>query len=137
MDNDGLKKIDLLRERMGIGYQEAAELLRLTEGSVVDALVLAEARQRKTGTTWEVRARDAAGKLREVLREGNITKVRISHKGREVLVFPVTAGVVGALIMPKLALAAAAVCLLGRCRIEVDREASESGGMMPEIPHGN
>ena len=66
VDNDGLKKIDLLRERMGIGYQEAAELLHLTEGSVVDALVLAEARQRKTGTTWEVRARDAAGKLREV-----------------------------------------------------------------------
>lgn len=129
---EDLKKIDLLRERMGIGYQEAVELLHLTEGSVVDALVLAEARQKKAETAWEVRARDVVEKIRELLREGNITKVKIIHKGRQVLVFPVTAGVVGAFLLPKLTLAAAAVCLLGKCRIEVEREAPESDSLMPE-----
>ena len=114
---EDLKKIDLLRERMGIGYQEAVELLHLTEGSVVDALVLAEARQKKAETAWEVRARDVVGKIRELLREGNV---------------PVTAGVVGALLLPKLTLAAAAVCLLGRCCIEVERESPEVDGSMPE-----
>jgi len=118
---EDLKKIDLLRERMGISYQEAVELLNLTEGSVVDALVLAEARQKKAETAWEGRAQNVLAKIRELVREGNVTKVKI-----------VTAGLIGALLLPKLTLAAAAVCLLGKCSIEVERQAPESDGLMPE-----
>ncbi|NLA58764.1 MAG: DUF4342 domain-containing protein [Firmicutes bacterium] len=54
------------------------------------------------------------------------------HNGRQVLVFPVTAGLIGALLLPKLTLAAAAVCLLGKCSIEVERQAPESDGLMLE-----
>ncbi|NLA58765.1 MAG: hypothetical protein GX855_07710 [Firmicutes bacterium] len=72
---EDLKKIDLLRERMGISYQEAVELLNLTEGSVVDALVLAEARQKKAETEWEDRAQNVLAKIQELVRKGNVTKV--------------------------------------------------------------
>lgn len=122
MGIDELGKIDLLRERMDLTYQEAAELLHLTEGSVVDALVLAEAKKKQEQSSWEVRGREVVAKVQELLREGNITKIRIMHKGKPVFVFPVTAGLAGVLIVPKLALLATSVCLLGRCRIEVERD---------------
>jgi hypothetical protein len=122
MGIDELSKIDLLRERMDLSYQEAVELLHLTEGSVVDALVLAEAKKKQAQCSWEVRGREVVAKIQELLREGNITKIRIMHEGKPVFVFPVTAGLVGVLVMPKLALLATSVCLLGRCRIEVERD---------------
>ncbi len=132
MSVDDLRKIDLLRERMRISYQEAAELLRLTEGSVVDALVLAEARQKKAESAWEARARGILEKTRALVREGNATKVKVIHKGRPVLVFPVTVGVAGAVLLPKVTLLAAALCLLGRCCIEVGRENPEPDGLVSE-----
>lgn len=122
---DELQKIDLLRERMDLSYQEAVELLHLAEGSVVDALVLAEARKQQEQRSWEVRGREVAGKIQEILREGTITKIRVMHDDKPIFVFPVTAGVAGVLIMPKLALLATSVCLLGRCRIEVERDCPE------------
>ncbi|NMB46304.1 MAG: DUF4342 domain-containing protein [Firmicutes bacterium] len=122
MSTDELQKIDLLRERMDLSYQEAAELLHVTEGSVVEALILAEARKNQEQTSWEVRGREVVAKIQEILREGNITKMRILHNDKPVFVFPVTAGVAGILLMPKLALLATSVCLLGRCRIEVERD---------------
>ena len=117
-----LEKIDLLRERMDLTYQEAVELLHLTEGSVVDALVLAEARKKQDQCSFEVRGREILNKIQGLLREGSTTKIRIVHDDKPVFVFPVTAGLAGVLIMPKLALLATSVCLLGRCRIEVERE---------------
>lgn len=123
-----LEKIDLLRERMDLTYQEAIELLHLTEGSVVDALVLAEARKKQDQNSFEVRGREVVDKIQELLREGSVTKIRIIHDGKPIFVFPVTAGLVGVLIMPKLALLATSICLLGRCRIEVERDSP------PETP---
>ena len=35
-----LEKIDLLRERTGVGYKEAKDALDRAEGSVVEALIL-------------------------------------------------------------------------------------------------
>ncbi|NLJ25286.1 MAG: DUF4342 domain-containing protein [Firmicutes bacterium] len=118
-----LEKIDLLRERMDLTYQEAVELLHLTEGSVVDALVLAETRKKQDQSSFEVRGREVLNKVQELLREGSVTKIRIIHDGKPVFVFPVTAGLAGVLIMPKLALLATSICLLGRCQIEVERDA--------------
>ena len=76
-------------------------------------------------TVWEsIRFEGEAivDKLRELIHEGNIRRIRIVHQGRTVAEFPVTAGVVGAVLAPAAAAIAAIVALLKDCTIQVERE---------------
>ncbi len=78
-----------------------------------------------TNTTWEsVKAEGEAllEKLKDIIREGNVRRVRISHQGRTVAEFPLTAGVVGVFLAPVAAAVAAVLALLKDCTIEVQRE---------------
>jgi hypothetical protein len=76
-------------------------------------------------TWWEsvkVEADAIADKLRELIHEGNVRRIRIVHQGRTVAEFPVTAGVVAVVLAPIAAAVAALVALLKDCTIEVERE---------------
>jgi len=58
--------------------------------------------------TWESVKADASTvveKLRSLVHEGNVRRVVVTHEGRTVAEFPLTAGVVGAVIAPVLAAA--------------------------------
>ncbi len=62
-------------------------------------------------------------KVRELIAEGNIRKITISDKsGKELMSFPLTFGVVGALLVPVLAAIGAVAALIGECSITVERE---------------
>jgi len=76
-------------------------------------------------TCWEsVKAESGAilDKLKELLREGNIRRVRVRQGERTIAEFPLTAGVVGALLAPALAGIGAVVALANDCSIDVERE---------------
>lgn len=76
-------------------------------------------------TCWEsVKAEGSAviDKLRDLLHEGNVRRVRIRHGGRTIAEFPLTAGVVGAVFAPGLAAIGAIVAIAKDCTIEVERE---------------
>ncbi len=78
-------------------------------------------------TCWEsVKAEGNAvlDKLRELLHEGNVRRVRVRHSGRTIAEFPLTAGVVGAVFAPGLAAIGAIVAIAKDCTIEVEREAA-------------
>jgi len=80
-------------------------------------------------TCWEsVKAEGSAvlEKLAAVIREGNVRRVRIRQGARTIAEFPLTAGVVGALLAPALAGIGAIVALVGECTIEVERAADDS-----------
>ncbi len=71
-------------------------------------------------TCWEsVKAEGSAvlEKLAAVIREGNVRRVRIRQGERTIAEFPLTAGVVGALLAPALAGIGAIVALVGECTI--------------------
>lgn len=119
--DDELAKIDLVRERTGLSYKEAREVLWESQWNVVDALVLAEQRLKCRQNSWEVRGHEVLDRMKELLHQGNITKIRVKHKGEVLFEIPVTVGVVGTVIAPNLALLAAGVCLLTKCTIEVER----------------
>ena len=75
-------------------------------------------------TTWESIKGDAQvllGRLRELIHEGNVRRVIVKHDGRVVAEFPVTAGVVGAVVAPALAAIGAIVALLKDCTIEIEQ----------------
>jgi hypothetical protein len=62
-------------------------------------------------------------KIKELIEEGNVRRITITEKsGRELMSFPLTIGVVGALLAPVLAAVGALAALIGECSITVERE---------------
>lgn len=65
-------------------------------------------------------------KVKELIAEGNIRKISIHDKeGKELMSFPLTVGVVGAIFAPVLAAVGALAALIGECTITVEREVVE------------
>jgi hypothetical protein len=76
-------------------------------------------------TVWETLKAEGGAvvdRLKELIREGNIRRVRIRQGQQIIAEFPLTAGVVGAVIAPALAGIAAIVALVKDCTIEIERE---------------
>lgn len=66
-------------------------------------------------------------KVKELIEEGNVRRITITDKsGKELLTFPLTIGVVGAVIAPVLAAVGALAALIGECTITVEREEKEA-----------
>jgi hypothetical protein len=62
-------------------------------------------------------------KVRELIRQGNIRRITITDKDGKVLMsFPLTIGVVGALLAPTLAAIGAIAALVTECTVKVERE---------------
>jgi hypothetical protein len=79
-------------------------------------------------TIWEsikFESENVVEKLKQLIHEGNVRRVVIQHQGRTVAEFPLTAGVVGAVLAPVLAAIGAIVALLKDCTIQVEREESQ------------
>jgi hypothetical protein len=75
-------------------------------------------------TCWEsIKAEGATviERLKQLIHEGNVRRVVVKQGGRTVAEFPLTAGVVGAVLAPVLAAIGALVALLKDCSIEVER----------------
>ena len=65
-------------------------------------------------------------KVKELIAEGNVRKISIHDKdGKEIMSFPLTFGVVGAVFAPVLAAIGALAALIGDCTITVEREPVE------------
>jgi hypothetical protein len=70
---------------------------------------------------FQVQGAQLVEKVKELLHEGNVRDIIITHDGHPIIHFPVTVGVVGALIAPQLAALGAIGALLTHCTIEVVR----------------
>src|ERR671921_536128 len=76
-------------------------------------------------TYWEsVKAEGSSviDKLKELVHQGNVRRVRVRQGERTIAEFPLTAGVVGAVIAPMLAAIGALVALAKDCTIDIQRE---------------
>ena len=92
-----------------------------------------------TKTFWEsfkAESGNVVEKVKELVREGNVRRVIVKHEGRVVAEFPLTAGVVGAVVAPVLAAIAALVALLKDCSIDVERTRTERSPRSAETPVG-
>ena len=62
-------------------------------------------------------------KVKELIKEGNIRRITIKDKdGKELITFPLTIGVVGAVVAPVLAAVGAIAALVTECTISVERK---------------
>jgi Domain of unknown function (DUF4342) len=75
-------------------------------------------------THWETIKADGAqllDSLKALLHEGNVRRIVVKQKGETVAEFPLSVGVVGAVVAPVLAAIGAMVAVLTDCTIEVER----------------
>jgi Domain of unknown function (DUF4342) len=62
-------------------------------------------------------------KIKDLIEEGNVRRITITDKsGKELMSFPLTVGVVGAVLAPVLAAVGALAAIIGECTIAVERE---------------
>lgn len=62
-------------------------------------------------------------KVKELIKEGNVRKITIEDKsGKEIVAFPLTVGLVGAVLAPMLAAVGAVAALVTECTIKVERK---------------
>lgn len=72
---------------------------------------------------YQVRGEDLLKKVKDIINEGNVRKITISDKdGKEIVVFPLTLGVIGAVIAPVLAAVGTIAALVTECTITVERK---------------
>ena len=141
MDERLLEKIDLIRERLNVSYQEARLALEQSEGNVVEALVSLEQRAKEGQAKkqaerdlrreeFTVRGNELVDTVKGLVQQGNISKIRVLHKQEVLFEISLVAGVAFVLLLPNLALLAGIAMLFGQVTIQVEHPAGGFG--MPD-----
>ena len=125
-----LEKIDIIRDRTGVSYKEAKEALEAASGNVVDALINIETTGNKkwaesVSESITGKGTEAMDKLKAILNAGNVSRIKVKKDDYIILDIPVTAGAIGALAIPVFTAVGAAVALLSKCTIEIERPNKE------------
>lgn len=71
---------------------------------------------------FKVKGEDLVAKVKDLINEGNIRSITIRNKqGKNIVVIPLTVGVVGAVLAPMIAAVGAIAALVTECAIIVER----------------
>lgn len=83
--------------------------------------------------TFSIHGKNLVDKVKELIEEGNITSISISDKyGKELVHFPLTIGVVAAVVAPVFAAIGALAIFVGECSLTVEREVADEEVKKPE-----
>ena len=74
--------------------------------------------------SFKVAAEQLVDAVKKLLHEGNVRRIVIKQDGRTIAEFPMTVGVVGAVLAPVLAAVGAIAAVLTECTVEVERTSS-------------
>ena len=116
-----LEKIELVKDRTGATYAEAKEALERADGSVVDAIIDLEEKMNKEHDAVDggsLKDSPIFAKMKEIVDKGNVTKIIIRKGDRTIVNFPLTAGVIGAALVPWGAILGIAAAVGTQCDIE-------------------
>jgi len=77
---------------------------------------------KKQQEEFKVEGKKVVSKVKALIKEGNVRKITVKdNKGRIILSLPVTAGVIGAFLVPPLVVIGAVAALITECTITVER----------------
>ncbi|WP_073341274.1 DUF4342 domain-containing protein [Caldanaerobius fijiensis] len=128
-----LEDIDVVRERTGVSYSKAKEALEQANGSVVDAIIFIEKEQEKQEGVWteniNVKGSELLEKVKDIIKKGNATKIRVK-KGEKVIVdIPITVGVVTTIFFPYLTLLASIIALAAEYTLQIEHPVQDTTGV--------
>ncbi len=73
--------------------------------------------------TFSINGEQLLQKIKELINEGNVTKISISDKNdKEIMSFPVNIGLLGLVFAPVFAAVGAVAALVTECKITVERK---------------
>lgn len=134
MESITLEKIDILRDRTGVTYKEAKEALERSNGDVIEALIeLEEAKQGNWTDEISSRSSQAIERVKKLIKEGNVTKIRVKNEGKVLVEIPVAIGALGAVMLPHLAVLGMLVAVFKRCTIEIVRTDGDTETIETEV----
>lgn len=114
-----LEKIDIIRSRFDVSYEEAGKALKEANGDVVDALALIEKEHNENPNVLEL-AGEVASEVREYVEGSPINKLRVKYGNKVLAEKPVMLTAAAAL-----AVAVGAV-LISKLVIEIERSEEEA-----------
>ena len=117
-----LEKIELVKDRTGVGYKEAKDALEKTDGSVVDAIILIEETIDDSAKETEKKNVQILDTIKEAVRKGNVSKIVIKKDGDIVMNLPVNIGIIGTVLVPWAAIGGCIAALGTKCSIELVKE---------------
>lgn len=128
-----LQKIDLVRDRTGLNYKEARELLEEANGDVVQALVIMEDEEGDLDSMdmemdvdvdveemQEMVSDSVLDPVKRVFRQGTKTRIRVRNSEGTLLEIPATLGIAGAIFAPRITALSAVALLMAQYTLEVD-----------------
>lgn len=78
---------------------------------------------KKTQEEIKVEGAKVVSKVKDLIREGNVRQITVkNNRGKVVFTLPVTAGVIGAVLLPPLAVLGTLAAVLTDCTITVKRK---------------
>lgn len=116
-----LEKIELVKDRTGCTYAEAKEALEKADGSVVDAIIDIEEKLNSEYDAVDggsLKDSPVFAKMKEIVDKGNVTKILVKKGNKTIVNFPLTAGVIGAVLVPWGAILGIVAALGAQCDIE-------------------
>src|SRR5512141_2232240 len=91
-----------------------------------------EQRPQPRSDEFKLTGDDIMGKLKQILHEGNVRRIIVKNsQGSAIAEFPLTAGVVGALLAPPLAAVGAIAALVADATIYIERTEEPPTGTPP------
>jgi hypothetical protein len=84
-----------------------------------------ERSEEKRTEKFTVSGEEVLGKVKELVREGNVRRISIRNsEGKTLVEIPLTLGVIGAVLLPMWAAIGAVAALVTQCTIVVERTSS-------------
>ena len=116
-----IEKIDLVKDRTGYTYAEAKEALEAAEGSVVDAIIAVEEKMNAEHdhiAGASLKDSPIFLKMKELVEKGNVSRIIVSKGDKTIVNFPVTAGVIGTMLVPWGAILGIVAAMGTQCSID-------------------
>ena len=135
MEKVTLEKVDMVRERTGVGYEKAKQALEASEGDVLEALIYIEKTQDISNSSNEfeneeeskvaISIEELKAWIKQIVEKGNVTRIKIKKDDAELIDIPVNAGIaagVVAIVIPPILAAGVIAAIATKITIEVTKE---------------
>jgi hypothetical protein len=120
-----LEKVDIVRERTKVSYSEAKDALEKSNGNVLDAIIYIEKNQKTVFNSISGAGNEFVDYIKEIIKKGNVTRIKIKKDGKLLIDIPVNAGVVGGAIgvvyLPVLMAIGAIAAVVSKVEIFIER----------------
>lgn len=124
-----LEKIDLLRSRVSISYEEARAVLEKTNGDLVEALIQFE-KENKTKPEATAKkcsdvTKNASGFVKDIISKGNSTRLIIKKADKDIINLSMTVSVIASVFAPYIPIVGLPLAIITKHKIRIEKSNGE------------